>query len=123
MNQALGVAAVLLMTLLSGLMDARGFVYAARAWPGGRIDARWALASMLAFAVGLTLYIVSVRFMQNVGVLSVALQTAIWFVATAIGVAVMDGSLLQWTRAQQLVGIAIVAALGWLVATTSAHSH
>jgi hypothetical protein len=61
--------------------------------------------------------------MQNVGVLSVALQTAIWFVATAIGVAVMDGSLLQWTRAQQLVGIAIVAALGWLVATTSAHSH
>jgi hypothetical protein len=123
MNQALGVAAVLVMTLLSGLMDARGFVYAARAWPGGRIDTRWALASMLAFAVGLTLYIVSVRFMQNVGVLSVALQTAIWFVATAIGVAVMDGSLLQWTRAQQLVGIAIVAALGWLVATTSAHSH
>jgi high-affinity Fe2+/Pb2+ permease len=30
----------------------------------------------------------------------------------------MDGSLLQWTRPQQVVGLAVAIALGWLITTT-----
>jgi hypothetical protein len=65
---------------------------------------------------------VSVRFMQSFGLHAVALQSAIWFVVTAIGIAAMDGSVLRWTLAQQIVAVAIVLGLGWLIATTSA-SH
>jgi len=30
----------------------------------------------------------------------------------------MDGTLLQWTRTQQVVGVAVAVALGWLISTT-----
>jgi hypothetical protein len=52
----------------------------------------------------------------------VALQSAIWFVVTAVGIAAMDGSVAGWTRAQQVVAVAVAAGLGWLIATTSAAS-
>ncbi|MGD9597565.1 MAG: hypothetical protein AB7G76_04255 [Steroidobacteraceae bacterium] len=124
MPKAAGLALVLALTLASGLFDARGFVYAARAWPGGRLDPGTAMASLAAFVVGVSMYVVAVRFMQGIGIAGVALQSAIWFVATAIGIALMDGTILQWTRLQQVTAIGIAIALTWLIATTSgANGH
>jgi hypothetical protein len=60
--------------------------------------------------------------MQNAGIHGVSLQSGIWFVVTAIGIAAMDGTLTQWTRTQQVVGVAAAIALGWLIATTRAGS-
>jgi hypothetical protein len=114
------LAVVGLLTIVSGLLDARGFVYAARAWPEGQLDLKIALASLLSFAGGVSVYIVAVKFMQNAGIHGVALQSGIWFVVTAVGIAAMDGSLLQWTRTQQVVGVAVAIALGWLISTTRA---
>jgi hypothetical protein len=107
-----------LLTVASGLLDARGFVYASRAWPGGQLDVKVALASLAAFAGGVSLYIIAVKFMQNAGLHGVALQSGIWFVVTAVGIAAMDGTLLQWTRTQQVVGVAVAVALCWLISTT-----
>jgi hypothetical protein len=109
-----------LLTLVSGLLDARGFVYASRAWPSGELDPRMGLASMASFAGGLTAYILSIKFMHHAGIQGVALQSGIWFVVTAIGIAIMDGSITQWTRVQQVVGIAVAIALCWLISTTRA---
>lgn len=108
---------VLVLTATSGVMDARGFVCAGRAWPGGRLDWTAVGQSMLAFFAGISLYICAVRFMQAMGLNAVALQSAIWFVVTAIGIAALDGTVLQWTRLQQLVAIAIIAGLTWLIST------
>ena len=112
------LAVVGLLTIISGLLDARGFVYAARAWPEGQLDLKIALASLVSFAGGVSAYIVAIKFMQNAGIHGVALQSGIWFVVTAVGIAAMDGSLLQWTRTQQAVGVAVAIALGWLITTT-----
>jgi hypothetical protein len=118
MGQIGNLAVVGLLTIASGLLDARGFVYAARAWPGGNLDMRIGLASLACFVGGLTAYIVAVRFMQNSGISGVALQSGIWFVITAVGIAAMDGTLVQWTRTQQVVGVAVAIALTWLISTT-----
>jgi hypothetical protein len=120
--KVLSALLVLVLTVLSGVMDARGFVYAGRAWPAGNID--WAAVgmSMLAFFAGISLYIGAVRFMQTMGLNAVALQSGIWFVATAIGIAAMDGSVVQWTRAQQFVALAVIAGLAWLI-TTAKDAH
>jgi hypothetical protein len=32
----------------------------------------------------------------------------------------MDGTLMQWTRTQQVVGLGVAIALGWLISTTRA---
>jgi hypothetical protein len=58
--------------------------------------------------------------MQNAGIHGVALQSGIWFVVTAIGIAAMDGTIGQWSRTQQVVGIAVAIALCWLISTTRA---
>ena len=108
------------LTVASGLLDARGFVYAARAWPEGLLDVKMALASLAAFSGGVSIYVLAVKFMQTSGIQGVALQSGIWFVVTAVGIAAMDGSLLQWTRTQQMVGVAVAIALGWLISTTRA---
>ena len=120
MGQVGNYVVVGVLTLASGLLDARGFVYAARAWPQGQLDARMGLAALLSFVGGLTAYILAVRFMQNAGVHGVALQSGIWFVITAVGIAAMDGSIVQWTRTQQAVGVAVAIALCWLISSTRA---
>ena len=120
MGQAGNLIVVGLLTVASGLLDARGFVYAGKAWPGGQLDPKMGIFSLLAFIGGLTAYILAVRFMQDAGIKGVAVQSAIWFVITAVGIAAMDGTLLQWTRTQQVVGVVVAVALGWLISTTRA---
>jgi len=111
---------VLVLTVLSGVMDARGFVYAGRAWPEGNLDWSAVVQSMLAFFVGISLYIGAVRFMQAMGLNAVALQSGIWFVVTAVGIAALDGTVLQWSRLQQIVAVAVIAGLAWLISTAHA---
>ncbi len=120
MGQVGNLLVVGLITVASGLLDARGFVYAARAWPEGQLDIKMGLASLASFAGGVSAYIVAIKFMQNAGIHGVALQSGIWFVVTAVGIAAMDGSLLTWTRTQQAVGLGVAVALCWLISSTRA---
>jgi hypothetical protein len=120
MGQVGNLLIVGLITVASGLLDARGFVYAGRAWPDGQLDVKIGLLSLASFAGGVSAYIVAIKFMQNAGIQGVALQSSIWFVVTAIGIAAMDGSLLTWSRTQQVVGLGIAVALCWLISTTRA---
>ena len=120
MSQLVNALLVFGLTVISGFLDARGFVYAARAWPGGNLDLKWAISAVVAFVGGLSCYVIAVRFMQGFGISGVALQSALWFVVTGIGVALMDGSILGWTRTQQLVAVLVAIGLGWLIASTAA---
>ena len=117
MKPFLSALLVLVLTVTSGVMDARGFVYAGRAWPGGNVDWVAIGQSLLAFLAGISLYIGAVRFMQAMGLHAVALQSGIWFVVTAIGIAALDGTVVQWTRLQQVVAVAVIAGLAWLIMT------
>jgi hypothetical protein len=120
MGQLGNLSVVGLLTIASGLLDARGFVYASRAWPAGQLDIKTAAVSLAAFCGGVTAYIIAIKFMQNAGIMSVTLQSGIWFLVTAVGISAMDGSILQWTRSQQVVGLGAAVALGWLITTTRA---
>lgn len=122
MGRTANLGLVLVLTCLSGYFDARGFLHAGHAWPGGRLHTPEALLSVGSFLLGISFYVGAVRFMQSSGISALAMQSAIWFVATAIGVALIDGSLMQWTRAQQTVALGVAVALTWLIATTSAHA-
>ena len=120
MGQIGNLLVVGVLTVASGLLDARGFLYAGKVWPGGQLDPKMGIIALLSFGGGLTAYILAVKFMQNAGIQGLALQSGIWFVITAVGIAAMDGTLLQWTRTQQIVGVGVAVALGWLISTTRA---
>jgi hypothetical protein len=47
------------------------------------------------------------------------MQTIFWFVMTVVGIAIMDGTIGQWSIAQRAVGVAVTAGIGWLMVSAA----
>ncbi len=115
--QALGM--IILLTLISGIADAKAFTYAAAIWQDGRLV--WSVfgKSALGFLVGIGAFWLSVRYMQKLGVVTPELQTLIWFGVTLVGVAMISGRAFRWPLVDQIVGVLVLCGIGWLLARTS----
>lgn len=111
---------VIVFTLLCGLGDALGFVHAGRVWPQGHFEWREALKSAAGFQFGAVMYWVALRELSAWGVSATETQTMVWFGATIIGVAALSGQLFRWHPADQLVALAVMAGIGWLMFRTAA---
>lgn len=110
---------VVVLTLLCGVGDALGFVYAARVWQDGVF--RWAdaLRSALSFQFGVVMYWLALRELARWGVVIPEAQTLVWFGATIIGVAALSGRVLQWSAIDQAVALLVLAGIGWLLLRTA----
>ena len=108
------------LTLASGLADSYGFVHANRLWNGGRIVPAELGRSSLGFALGIATYWVLLRFAEQLGVHSVAIQTVGWFSATMVGVAILTGEFRTWGLASQIVALGVAVGIGWLMVATGA---
>lgn len=53
----------------------------------------------------------------TMGLHAVSLRSGVGFVATVVGIAVLDGSVSQWSRAQQRVDLIVMAGRTWLIMT------
>src|SRR6202035_1526730 len=84
----IGIAALLIvLTLISGLADAQGFVHAANIWQSGKLIWPEVIKSASGFALGIVVYWICIRFLQDFRIISPEIQTLGWFTATIIGVA------------------------------------
>jgi hypothetical protein len=119
MKTALLAASIFLLTALSAFFDAKGFVYASQSWKAGSMIPGTALLSLVNFTGGVALYIVSIGFQQRLGVNSAALQSIFWFAMTVVGIALLDGSIAQWSVAERVVGAGVSVGIGWLLISTS----
>lgn len=110
---------VVVLTLLCGLGDALGFVFAARVWQDGVF--RWgeALRSALSFQFGVLMYWLALRELAQWGVVSAEAQTLVWFGATIIGVAALSGRVLRWPLMDQAVALLVLAGIAWLLLRTA----
>lgn len=115
----LTVLALIAMTAASAFFDAKGFVYASQAWRDGTLVPATALLSLVNFVGGVTLYVLSIGFSQRLGVQSAAVQSIFWFAMTVVGIALMDGTIAQWTTVQRTVGAIVTIGIGWLLVSTS----
>lgn len=109
---------ILLFTIISGIGDSQGFVWASRVWQGDKFIWPNALRSGMGFAVGILFYWFAIRYLQKVGVVSAELQTLFWFSITIIGVAIVSRELLHWNLVDQGVAIATLAGIAWLLIRT-----
>jgi hypothetical protein len=119
MKTALLVGSIFLLTALSAFFDAKGFVLASQSWKAGSIVVSTALLALVYFVGGVTLYIASIGFQQRLGVQSAALQSTFWFAMTVVGIALLDGTIAQWSVAERLVGAGVSVGIGWLLISTS----
>ncbi len=116
--QGLNLQSVLLIvtfTLLSGLGDGAGFVYASRIWSEGRFVWVEALKCILAFQFGMVMYWLALWKLTQHGVESAELQTLFWFVVTIIGVALMSGRVFSWAPLDQAVAGAVLMGVFFLM--------
>jgi hypothetical protein len=111
---------IILLTTLSGICDAAGFLHAARIWDKDS-SINWAelWISAAGFAAGVSLYWMAIKYLQIAGVTSPELQTTCWFGITIIGVAVFSNQFIKWDLLDQLVAVVVLCGIGWLVMRTS----
>ncbi|MEP6987767.1 MAG: hypothetical protein ABI970_19360, partial [Chloroflexota bacterium] len=101
MEQIGSYAVIVILTILSGIGDAQGFLHAARMWQSGKLIWVEMGLSALGFAIGIALYWLALRSMNTVGITSPEIQTVTWFAVTLISVALVSGSFLKWTLLDQ----------------------
>jgi hypothetical protein len=106
---------IAVFTLLSGIGDAAGFIYASRVWSEGRFLWPEALKCVVGFQFGMLMYWLALWKLAEHGVVSVELQTLFWFVITIIGVATFSGRILAWPAAEQAVAVCLLLGIGWLM--------
>ena len=116
--QGLNVQSVLLIatfTMLSGLGDAAGFVFASRIWSEGRFVGVEAAKCLAGFQFGMLMYWVALWKLSEHGIDSAELQTMFWFVVTIIGVALLSGRVFAWAPLDQVVAGAVVMGVFFLM--------
>jgi hypothetical protein len=106
------------LTILSGIGDSQGFLYAARIWTEDGFHGPNMAKSGLGFGFGILMYWIALRGMRALGVVSPEVQTGIWFAVTIAGVALLSGRFLQWQPVDRLVAAGVLAGLGWIVVRT-----
>ena len=109
------VALIALFTILSGLGDAEGFIHASKVWQDGRFVWAEALKCIAGFQFGMLMYWFALRELNGNGVVAVEIQTAFWFAATIVGVAVLNGRILRWPPIDKAVAVAVLTGIGWLL--------
>jgi len=109
---------ILGITVLSGLGDSQGFLHAARIWRDDQLVWNELAKSALGFTFGIVLYWIAIRFLQQFGIFSAETQTILWFGITLLGVAIFSGKFFRWSRTDQIVAVAVLAGIGWLLLRT-----
>lgn len=108
----------LALTLLSGYLDALGFVYAAKIWQKDALVWPMLIRAALGWGFGITLNIFALRYLIRLGVNAAEIQTTFWFAVVIIGVVIFSGKFFTWPRAEQIVAVLVLAGLGWLLYRT-----
>ena len=111
---------VLVITVVSGIADGQGFVFAARIWHEGRIVPGALARAIAGFAIGISLYIVGLRYQTELGIRAPEVQTVSWFAVTLLSVAIVSGRFAAWRTVDQLVGVAVLVGVAWLLVRTGA---
>jgi cation transport ATPase len=109
---------VAVITCISGFFDGLGFLYASRIWAGGNFSRDALLRSAASFTTGISLYFVSLKYQDAVGVRSPEVQTIFWFGVTLISMSILSGQFLTWRSMDQAVAVGVLLGIGWLIFRT-----
>lgn len=109
---------IIVLTVLSGIGDSQGFVHAAKVWANDKLVWSEVGKSALGFAVGISLYWIVIKYMNTAGIAAPEIQTLIWFSITILGVAILSRNFFRWQTVDQIVGIAVLVGVGWLMVRT-----
>jgi len=106
---------IAVFTLLSGIGDAAGFIFASRVWSDGRFVWPEAIKCVAGFQFGMLMYWAALWKLSAHGIVSAETQTMFWFIVTMVGVAALNGRVLAWPASDQAVAICLLLGIAWLM--------
>ena len=109
---------IIVITVLSGIGDSQGFIHAAKVWANDKLVWSEVGKSALGFAIGISLYWIVIKYMNAAGIAAPEIQTLAWFLITILGVAIISRNFFRWQTIDQIVGIAVLAGVAWLMVRT-----
>lgn len=109
---------IIVITVLSGIGDSQGFIHAAKVWANDTLVWSEVGKSALGFAIGISLYWIVIKYMNAAGIAAPEIQTLAWFSITILGVAIISRNFFHWQTIDQIVGVAVLAGVGWLMVRT-----
>lgn len=115
LHKIFAIMLVVGLTIISGFGDAQGFIHASGIWNSGKVVWSEVVRSALGFTLGISMYWICIRFIQDLNIISPEIQTIFWFSITIIGVATFNGEFSQWQRVDQFVGLIVLLGLAWLM--------
>jgi len=101
------------------LLDAQGFLHAARIREGGRFSIGALARSASGFAVGIGLYYFGQQYQEALGIRAPEIQTVSWFAVTLIGVAFFSGRFASWRLLDQAIAVLVLMGIAWLMVRTA----
>lgn len=111
MNLTIGI----FFLLIAAIADARAIYHATRCWRSGQlVNAEFWLTVMF-FLASIAPFVYSIKFFQKEGITSQTLQSLLWFATTVIFISVLDKSILNWARLDQIMSLIIALSLGILI--------
>ncbi|HPO87512.1 MAG TPA: hypothetical protein PLN86_16860 [Candidatus Hydrogenedentes bacterium] len=115
-SNLIAVLIVLVLTLVSGYFDSRGFLFASEMWVGGKLVIDKLVKSGLGFGLGIISYWVVLRFLKDLHIaLSTEVQTLGWFGVTLILVAFSSGEFLKWALTDRIIALIVLLGIGFLL--------
>lgn len=109
------IVRVILLTVLSGLADAHGFVHAARAFQANAVSTNDLALTVFYAGLGLISYLFAVRDLMRLGIDAPEIHMLFWLGVTIVGLAVLSGRFSQWAGVDRLVGATVVLGISWLI--------
>ena len=107
----MNVVFLVVLTAVSALADAIGFINVDKAWLGNRPHASALVLACTGYAVGIATYVFAVKYLKLLTDVGPEVQTVGWFMLTIIGVALGSGAFFTWPLPTKFLATVTVAAL------------
>ena len=105
----------LCLIVVAGMADAQGFIHASKSWDRGRPVRKELARTALGFTCAISLYLLTVRYLQKVGIALPEVQLILWFATTTIGVSALSGQFFKWRKSDRVVAIGVLVGIAWLL--------
>ena len=107
----MNVVYLVVLTAVSALADAVGFINVDKGWVGNRPHYSAIVLACTGYAVGIATYVFAVKYLKLLTDVGPEIQTVGWFMLTIIGVALGSGAFFSWPLPTKFLATVTVLAL------------
>ncbi len=105
----------MLTSVIGAWGEAEGYAHSSKVWSHGKFITGEAFNATLGYVIGTIMFWISIKFLQEMKIVTPEIQTIIWFTLTIVGLAFLSGKFFHWQLIDQVVALFVFMGIGWLL--------